>query len=87
MADAPALERGVKGVAGQRPERQLDDVVIEFHGGVLEIMHAVDDEHGNERAGCADERPRGGEHQGKGDDHRSLRHGVIGGVDAEWRGA
>ena len=87
MAEPPALERGVKGVAGQRPERQLNDVVIEFHRRVLEIMHAVDDEHGNERAGCADQRPRRGKDQGKGDDDRGLRQGVIGGVDAESCGA
>ena len=50
VAEASALERGMKGVAGERPERQLNDVVIEFHRRVLEVMQAVDDQHGNERA-------------------------------------
>ncbi len=68
MAKAPALERGVESVAGQRPERQLDDVMIEFHRRVLEVMHAVDDQHGNERAGRADQWPRGGKDQREGDD-------------------
>ncbi len=80
MTEPSALERRMKAIAGQRPERQLDDVVIEFHRRVLEIMHAVDNEHGDERAGCADERPRRGKDQGKGDDDRGLRQGVIGGV-------
>ena len=83
MAEASALERGMKRVAGQRPERQLNDVVIEFHRRVLEIMHAVDDQDGNERADRADQRPRRGKDQGKGDHHRGLRQRVIGGVGAE----
>ncbi len=83
VPEASALERGVKGVAGQRPERQLNDVVIELHRRVLEIMHAIDDQHGDERAGRADQRPRRGKDQGKGDDHHGLRQRVIGGIGSE----
>ena len=83
MAKAPALERGVEGVAGQRPERQLDDVMIEFHRRVLEVVHAVDDQHGNERAGRAHQWPRGGKDQREGDDDGGLRQSVIGRVDAK----
>ncbi len=83
IADAAAPKRGMKGVAGQRPERQLNDVVIEFDRGVLEIMQAIDDQHGNERAGCADNGACGDEYQSKGDDHRGLRQRVIGGVRAD----
>ena len=83
IADAAALERGMKGVAGQRPKRQLNDVVIEFDCGVLEIMQAIDDQHGNKGAGRADNGACGDEHQGKGDDHRSLRQRVVGGVRAD----
>ena len=73
----------MKGIAGERPERQLHHVVIEFHRGVLEIMHAVDNQHGNECAGGADQRPRRGKDQGKGDDDHGLRQRVIGGVGVE----
>ena len=83
MAEAAALERRVESVAGQRPERQLDDVVIELHRRVLEVMHAVDDQHGNERAGRSDQRPCRRPHRDEGDDHRRLRQRVIGGVGAE----
>ena len=65
MPEASALERGVKGVAGERPERQLNDVMIEFHRRVLEIMQAVDDQHGDECAGRANKRPRGSKDQAK----------------------
>ena len=83
VAEAAALERGMESVAGQRPERQLDHVVIELHRRVLEVMHAVDDQHGKERAGRADQRPRRRPHRDEGDDHRHLRQRVIGGVGAE----
>ncbi len=70
-------------VAGQRPERQLDHVVIELHRRVLEVMHAVDDQHGNQRAGRSDQRPCRRPHRDEGYDHRRLRQRVIGSVDAE----
>jgi hypothetical protein len=73
----------VEGVAGQRPERQLDDVVIELHRGVLEVMHAVDDQHGHQCAGRSNERPCRRPHRDEGYDHRRLRQRVISGVDAE----
>ena len=72
MAEASALERGMKGVAGERPERQLDHVVIELHRRVLKIMHAVDDQDGDQRAGGADQRPRRGEDEDKGDHHAAC---------------
>ncbi len=83
MAEASALERGMKGVARQRPKRQLGDVVIELHRRVLKVVHAVDDEDGNERTGGADERACRGEDQGKGDHHAGLRQRVIGNIRAE----
>ena len=73
----------MKGVAGQRPKRQLNDVVVEFDSRVLEIMQAIDDQHGNQRAGRADNRACCNEHQSKGDDHRGLRQRVIGDVRAD----
>ncbi len=73
----------MEGIAGQRPERQLDDVVIELHRSVLKVMHAVDDQHGHQRAGRSDQRPRRRPHRDESHDHRRLRQRVIGGVGAE----
>ena len=81
---ASAPQRGVEGVAGERPERQLDDVVIELGRGVLEVMQAIDDQHGDERADAG--RPaatRGQPDQREGGDHRDLRQRVVRGVDPE----
>ena len=68
-AGAPAMER----VAGERPERQLDDVVIELGGGEMEVVQAVDDQHRDQRAARADQRQRGRPDQREGRDHRDLR--------------
>ena len=57
--------------------------MIELHRRVLEVMHAVDDQHRNERAGRPDQRPRRRPHRDEGDDHHRLRQRVIGGVGAE----
>ena len=83
VAEAPALERCVESVAGQRPERQLDHVVIELHRGVLEVMHAVDDQHGDQCSGRSNERPCRRPHRDEGYDHHRLRQRVIGGVGTE----
>ena len=56
------------------------DVVVELVGGVVEVVQPVDDEHGNERADAAEQRPRHGEDRGEGRDHRDLRQQVIGEV-------
>ncbi len=82
VSGTAALERQVEGVARHRPERQLDDVVIELHRCELEIVKAVDNQHRDQRAQRADQRPRGGEDQRKSDDHGRLRQRVIGGVGA-----
>ena len=76
----PAAQRAVEGKAGQRPERQLDDVVVELGGGVVEVVQAVDDEHGRERAQRPDQRPRRAVNQGESRHHRDLRQQVIGKV-------
>ena len=55
---AAGLQRAEICQTGQRPERKLNDVVIEFHRREIEIMHAVDDQHRDERAGRADDRQR-----------------------------
>ena len=47
-----------EGIAGQRPERQLNHVVIELGGGVVEVVQPVEDQHRDQRAGSADQRPR-----------------------------
>ncbi len=73
----------MKGVTGQRPERQLNDVVIKFHRRVLEIMQPVDNQDADQCAYRADEPPRQGKNQGKSDEHRRLRSGVIGDIGAE----
>ena len=73
----------MKGVSSERPERQLNDIVIEFDRRVLKIVQAVDDQHGNKRASRADERSRGSPDRRKGYDHRDLRQRVIRGVRAE----
>ena len=76
----PAAQRAVKGKARQRPERQLDHVVVEFGGGVIEVVQPVDDEDGNQRAERTDQRPRGEKNEGKSGHHRDLRQEVIGEV-------
>jgi len=45
-----ATQRGVKCKAGERPERQLDDIVIELDGREIEVLHSVDDKNRKERA-------------------------------------
>ena len=82
MQHAAAAQGGMEGVAGERPERQLDHVVIELGGGVVEVMQAVENEDGNQRANGADERTRGQPHHREGPDHRDLRQRVICGVHA-----
>ena len=72
----------MEGVAGERPQRQLDHVVIELGGGVMEVVQAIDDEHGDQRADGADQRTRGQPDRRKGADHRELRQRVVGGVVA-----
>ena len=57
----------MKGVTGQRPERQLNDIVIKFHRRVLEIMQPVDNQDADQGADRADEPPRQGENQRKSD--------------------
>ena len=79
----PVLERGVEGIAGQRPERQLDDVVIELGRRVLEVVQAVDDQDRDQRAARADQRQRRHPDQREGGDDRGLRQRVVGSVGAE----
>ena len=45
----------MQGVSGQRPKRQLDDVMIELGRGVMKIMQTIDNQHGNQRLGRADD--------------------------------
>ena len=45
MRHAAAAQRRPVGEAGQRPERQLDHVVIELRSGESEVVQAVDDQH------------------------------------------
>ena len=73
MTEPATPERGMEAVTGQRPERQLNDVVIEFYGRVLEIMHAVDDEHRDQRSCCPDHPARRHKDQREGDDDDGLR--------------
>ena len=78
-----AAERGEKGEARQRPQRQLGDVVIEFGGAGVEVIHAVDDQHGSESADCADERARRKPHERERDNDRDLRQRVERVIGAE----
>ncbi len=79
----PRLRAACKREARQRPERQLNDIVIELHRRVLKVMQAVDDQHGDERAARSDQRPRGRIDQRKCSDHHDLGQRVIGGIHAE----
>ena len=79
-AELIAAQRALEGKAGERPERQLDDVVVELGGGVIEVVQAVDDQHGDQRPARAGERPRQRENRGQGRPHRDLRQQVIGEV-------
>ena len=79
----PRRKAGMKGVAGERPERQLDDVVIELGGGVMEVVQAIEDQDGDQRADRADQRTRGQPDQRERGDHRELRQRVIGGVEPD----
>ena len=85
MEHAPAPQAGMEGVAGERPQRQLDDVVIELGGGEMEVVQAIEDEHGDQRADRADQRTRGQPNRGKGADDRDLRQRVVGGLDPHRR--
>src|SRR5262249_36191322 len=60
---------GGEGVAGARPQRQLDHVVIELGGGEMEVVHAVENEDGDERADGSDQRARGQPIRRKGRHH------------------
>jgi hypothetical protein len=44
MAEAAGSQRAMKRQSGQRPERQLNHVVIEFRRSEVEVMQSVDDE-------------------------------------------
>ena len=83
MPEPAAAQRAVEGKAGQCPERQLDDVVIELGGRVVEVVQAVDDEHGDQRADGAGERPRGQEDQPQRRHHGGLRQQVVSEVVAD----
>ncbi len=83
MDHAAAPQRGVEGVAGERPQRQLNDIVIEFGGGEMEIMQAVENEHGDQRADGADQLASRQPNRDKGQRHRDLRQRVVGGIDAD----
>jgi len=74
----------VKRITGQRPKRQLNDVVIELCRRVLEVMQAIDDQHGEERAGGADQRPRRGKNERKSNDDRCLCRSVVGDIGTEY---
>ena len=50
IPERAAAQRAMQGNTGQRPERQLDDVVVELVGGVVEVVQPVDDQHGHQRA-------------------------------------
>ena len=83
MAQLSVPQPGVEREAGERPERQLDHVVIELGGAEIEIVHAVDDQDRGQRAGCADQRPRRQPHRHESDDHHDLAERIDGGVGAE----
>ena len=72
MGELAALERAVKRVTGQRPERQLDDVVVELGGAGGEVVEPVADQDGGEGAGGADELPRGEPDGNESDDDGDL---------------
>ena len=73
----------MEGETGERPERQLDYVVIELGGGEIEVVHTVDDQDCDQRPERANERARGLPHEDEGDDDDRLGEGVIGGIDAK----
>src|SRR5215831_728741 len=58
MPDPSAPQGTMKGKSSECPERQLDYIVVEFGGGVIEVMQAVDNQHRRKRAQRADDRPR-----------------------------
>ena len=49
-----APQRGVEGeYPASAQKRQLNHIVVELGRGIIEIMQAIDDEHGDKRAGSA----------------------------------
>jgi hypothetical protein len=82
VGELTAAQRAVEGKARQRPERQLDDVVVEFGGGVVEVMQPVDDQHRHQRADAADQGACRRVDQGEGGADRKLGQQVIGEVVA-----
>jgi hypothetical protein len=68
---------------GQRPERQLDHVVIELRGGEIEIMQPVNDQHRDQRTERPDQPPRQHPDQAERRHHRDLGHQIEGRVGSE----
>jgi len=83
MEQPPAAQRPMKGKAGQRPERQLNHVVIEFRRGEMQVMQAIDDEQSEQGAQRPDQRPRRRPNRGERRQHAGLRQRVKEHVAAE----
>ena len=77
MRHAAVPQGRMEGVAGERPQRQLDHVVIELGGREVEVVQAVENEDCDQRANGADQRTRGQPDHREGADHRDLRQRVI----------
>src|SRR5262249_47043950 len=75
-------QAGVKGIARQRPERQLNHIVIEFWRGEAEIVQTVDDQNCQQRARRADDPSCTGKNRGKGREYGELSSEIIGNVGA-----
>ena len=57
MPDPSAPQSAMQGKSGERPERQLNDVVVELRGCVIEIVQAIDNQHRCQRSRRADDGP------------------------------
>jgi hypothetical protein len=73
----------MKGKAGQRPERQLNNIMIELGRRVVEIVQTIDDQHRHQRSDRADQRPCRHPDQPKRSYDRYLRQQVISKVVAD----
>ena len=78
---AAAFERRMKRVACERPERQLNHIVIELGGRVMKVVQPVDDKDRNKSTDLTDQRPCRPPDQREGADHGELGECIIGGIE------
>ncbi len=83
MAEVPGSQRAMERQSGQRPERQLDYVMIEFRRGEIEEMQSIDDQNGGRRGGRSCDPKHHRPYGRKRRQNAELPEGIIGHVGIE----